>query len=106
MDLQNLKIAKDYYEGWETKDVSKLKLFSGLKFTSPDSMFNFADDFLKACWHLAGVKLENKQFISDGNIVCVKYEINSAENGSRHYSEWLTIEGGEIREIEVFYGSK
>lgn len=104
MNYENIKIAEQYYEGWETKDQSKLKLFRGVIFKSPESRYNFADEFLKACWHLAGAKLENKKFLAEGNVVAVKYEINSPDT-KRTYTEWLTIDSGEIREIEVFYGS-
>jgi hypothetical protein len=101
-----VEIAKDYYEGWETKDRSKLKLYSGLEFRSPDADFHFAEDFLAACWQFAGVKMENKKFISQGNTVCVKYEITSASGTKKPYAEWLTIDEGEIKSIEVFYDGR
>lgn len=98
-----LEIAKDYYEGWETRDRSKLKLFSGLEFRSPDAVFHFAEDFLTACWQFAGVKMENKKFITQGNTVCVRYEISSPDGTKKPYVEWMTVDGGEIKSIEVFY---
>ena len=98
-----LEIAKDYYEGWETKDGSKSKLYSGLEFRSPDADFRFAEDFLRACWQFAGVKMENKKYITQGNTVCVRYEITSPNGTKKPYVEWITIDDGEIKSIEVFY---
>lgn len=103
MNNENLETAKQYYEGWETSNKELLKLSPALKFTSPDDSFSSADEFLNACWKHSGMEFQNKIFLSDGDNVCVKYEIAVPGGNLKHFVEWLIFERGMISEIHVFY---
>ena len=103
MRNDNLKIAKQYYEGWEISNRELLHLSPSLKFRSPHDSFTSAQDFLDKCWQYSGAKFQNKIFLSGGSNVCVKYDFPMPGGGSKTIVEWLTIEGGEITKIEVFY---
>lgn len=103
MNKSILEIAKQYYEGWETSNRELLHLSPSLKFSSPHNSFTSAQDFLDKCWQYSGAKFQNKVFLSGGSNVCVKYDFPMPGGGSKTIVEWLTIEGGEITKIEVFY---
>jgi len=98
-----LKIAKQYYEGWETSNSALLKLSPNLKFRSPDDKFSSAKDFLDKCWQYSGAKFQDKIFLSGENNVCIKYGFPLPDGTTKTIIEWLTFEAGSISEIEVFY---
>lgn len=105
MENKNIQIVKDYFKGWETGNKELLKLSPNLIFTSPDINFSSSKDFLDECWKYHGLGYEDMRFISEGNIVCVRYSINS--DGKQFVnSEWITLDNGVITGINVFYGSK
>lgn len=105
MKNKNIQIIKDYFKGWENGDKEFLGLSPELKFTSPDDSFTSSRDFLGKCWQYRGLKYESMSIISEGNIVCVRYCINS---GGKKFGncEWIKVENDLITEITVFYGSK
>lgn len=101
--LNYLKIAEEYYTGWETSDKSLLKLSPDMKFSSPDGNFSSSEEFLNTCWQYSGMKMNNKVFLTGGNNVCVKYEFTLPNGAVKPCVEWLTFENGLINEIMVFY---
>lgn len=101
--VSNLDTAKKYYEGWETGSKDLLKISPGLSFTSPDLELTGSDRFFEKCWQYSGVPLQNKQFIAQGDTVCIKYEMKMPDGTGKHFCEWLTFRGGIISEIRVFY---
>ena len=103
MDSDNLEKARKYYDGWETGNKDLLKISPDLKLISPDGTFNSSDEFFEKCWQYNGVILLNKQFVSNVDTVCVRYEIKSANGDRKPFCEWLTFENGIIKEIQVFY---
>ncbi|HAX48173.1 MAG TPA: hypothetical protein PK605_03810 [Ignavibacteria bacterium] len=103
MQIDNLKIAQQYYEGWETSNKELLNVSPELKFTSPDGNFSGAKDFFDQCWQFSGVKFQNKIFLSGGENVCVKYNFPLPDGTAKPMVEWLTVKEGTITEIQVFY---
>ena len=106
MSNKNLEIAIEYYKGWETGNKNLLKLSSELKFSSPDDSFNSSHEYLEKCWQYSGVPLLNKEFVSDGDTVCVRYKIQMPDGSMKPFCEWLTFINGEIAEIQVYYDRK
>lgn len=100
-----LKIAKQYYEGWETSSKELLNISPDLKFSSPEGNFSSAKEFLDTCWQYSGVKFQNKVFLSGGENVCVKYEFPMPDGSTKPMIEWLTFKNGIISEINVFYNT-
>ena len=103
MENENLKIAKDYYKGWETSNKALLKISPELKFSSPDGNFHTAQEFLDLCWQFSGIPMHNKVFLSGGDNVCMKYDFTLPDGTVKSMVEWLTIKDGIITEIQVFY---
>jgi hypothetical protein len=103
MTNDNLKIAQQYYEGWETSNKELLSVATDLKFTSPDDNFSSAKEFLDQCWQFNGVVFRNKIFLSGDEYVVVKYDFPMPDGTTKPMVEWLTIKEGTITEIQVFY---
>ncbi len=103
MENKNLNTAIKYYEAWETGNRDLLKVSPDLKLVSPDDTFNSAEEFFEKCWQASGVPLLNKQFVSEGNTVCVRYEIKMPDGSLKPFCEWLVFEDGMIKEIQVYY---
>ncbi len=103
MNSDNLNTALNYYKGWETGNRDLLKVSADLKLISPDDTFNSAEEFFEKCWQSNGVPLLNKKFVSEGNTVCVRYEIKMPDGSMKPFCEWLTIEQCLIKEIQVYY---
>ncbi len=103
MPNDNLRIAQQYYDGWETSDKELLSVATDLKFTSPDGNFSSSKEFLDQCWQFSGVVFQNKIFLSGGEYVAVKYDFPMPDGTTKPMIEWLTIKEGTITEIQVFY---
>lgn len=97
-----LELLKDYYQGWEEQKRELLKLHPGLIHKSIKGTFLSADEFINDCWRFSGIPLNNKQFIVEGNIAIVRYEIDMPDGTSKNYCEWVTFENGLIKTIDVF----
>lgn len=106
MKNSNLSAALNYYKAWETGNKDLLKVSPGLKLVSPDDTFTSAEEFFEKCWQSQGVPLLNKQFVSEGNVVCVRYQIKMPDGSIKPFCEWLTFERGLIKEIHVYYDRK
>jgi hypothetical protein len=105
MENKNIETVKEYFEGWATGKRELLSLALNLKFTSPDDNFNSSGDFLAKCWAYHGLPYEDMKFVAAGNVVCVRYKVNS-DGKQFENCEWITLNNGVIREINVFYGNK
>ncbi len=103
MKNENIETAKQYYEGWESSDRSRLRLAPDLKFSSPDDSFNSADEYLNSCWQYSGMKFHNKIILGDDNNICIKYEMKMPDGSFKPFIEWLVFKEGMISEIHVFY---
>lgn len=103
---KNLEIALYYYKGWETGNKDLLKISPELKHTGSGAEYNSAEEFLNACWQYAGAAMQNKQFVSEGNKICISYEMVSGSGPKMYICEWLTIEDEMIKEIRVYFGNK
>lgn len=103
MNQRNLDIALEYYKGWETGDKELIRIHKNFLLVSPDDTINGADELFEKCWQFSGIELLNKQFVSDGDTVCVKYEIKMPDGKLKPFCEWVTFENGLIKIVHVFY---
>ena len=97
-----VEIVRMYLEGWETKDRSKLRLSEHFRHTSAEAVYNNASDFLSECWQFSGTELHNIEFASEGNIVCVRYEIKISDGEIMKFCEWITVEDEKITSVDVY----
>jgi hypothetical protein len=103
LSSNNLKAALEYYKGWETGNRELVKIHRDFRLVSPDDTINGADEFFEKCWQYSGIGLLNKQFVSEGDTVCVKYEIQMPGGKLKPFCEWVNFEDGLIKNVHVFY---
>lgn len=103
-------VARAMYEAYEGKDraAAEALIAADFHFTSPlDNRIDRATYF-EICWpHSAHVeRFELLSLAVDGDRVAVTYEGRWSHKGSRSFrnTEVLTIRGGRIHEVEVYFG--
>jgi ketosteroid isomerase-like protein len=104
----NIEVARASYEAYVTKDRSALErvITKDFHFTSP--LDNRIDrvTYFERCWpnseRTAG--FEFIHLVPDGDRVFVTYEGRWADGGRFRNTEILTFRGGQIVDVEVYFG--
>jgi ketosteroid isomerase-like protein len=105
---RNVAVARACYEAYVTKDRAALEsLIAGdFHFTSPlDNRINRATYF-ERCWPNSE-RIEKFDFIRlvpDGDRVFVTYEGQAAGGRRFRNTEILTLRGGKLIDVEVYFG--
>jgi hypothetical protein len=103
----NISVVKDYFKGFETSDRSIIKLADNLRHSSPHGVYTSAESFMNDCWQYAGASNQHDmEIVSEGNLVCTRYNTKTAKSNIMRISEWFKVENGKITDIEVFYDRK
>ncbi len=97
-----VEIVKMYLEGWEMKDKSMIRLSEHFRHTSSEAVYNNSADFLSECWKFSGIEMHNKEFIAEGNKVCVRYDIKTPEGKTLSLCEWVTVDLDKITSVDVY----
>lgn len=103
----NVAIARACYEAYVTKDRDAIEalLAEDFHFTSPLDNWLDRATYFERCWPNSKMT-EGFDFIHlvpDGDRVFVTYEGRAAGRRFRN-TEILTIRGGQITEVEVYFG--
>ena len=104
----NIAIVRAVLDAYSTKDRSALELLicADFHFTSPlDNRINRAVYF-ERCWPNSE-RLEGFDFIHlvpDGDRVLVTYEARAVGGRRFRNTEILTLRGGQVIEVEVYFG--
>jgi ketosteroid isomerase-like protein len=107
-DSNNIAIVRAVFEAYSTKDRSALEplIAADFHFTSPlDNRIDRAVYF-ERCWPNSG-RLEGFDFIHlvpDGDRVYVTYEARAVGGRRFRNTEILTLRGGQVVEVEVYFG--
>ena len=102
-------LVRRYYASYDAKDRQACErlLSEDFKFSSPrDDHIDRASYFAR-CWpnseKYRATRIE-RLFVED-NQAFVRYECEKNDGGKFRCVEFLTIEGGKIAEVEVYFGS-
>lgn len=98
----SIDIVKEYIEGWESKDLSMIRLYDSFRHTSPEGIYESSDYFLNDCWQYSGMQMSEKEFVSSDDTVCVRYKVKDKHGNDVHICEWLKVEDEKIRSVDVF----
>jgi ketosteroid isomerase-like protein len=107
-DSNNIAIVRAVFEAYSTKDRSTLEplIAADFHFTSPlDNSIDRAVYF-ERCWPNSE-RLEGFDFIHvvpDGDCVYVTYEARAVGGRRFRNTECLTVHGGQVVEVEVYFG--
>jgi ketosteroid isomerase-like protein len=107
-EQSNVAIARASYDAYVTKDRSALEslIADDFHFTSPlDNRLNRVTYF-ERCWPNSE-RIEGFDFVhtvTDGNRVFVTYEGRAVGGRRFRNTEILTIRGGQLVDVEVYFG--
>jgi hypothetical protein len=101
-------LALDYLDAVGKKELARLDglLAPDLAFRGPSSTRSTARDFVGALERIGAihVRTDIKRVFVDGNDVCVIYDfVTDTPAGAVPTVEWLRVEGGRIRAIDLYY---
>lgn len=101
-------LALDYLDAVGKKELGRLDelLAPDLAFRGPSSTRSTARDFVGALERIGAIHVRNdvKRVFVDGNDVCVIYDfVTDTPAGVVPTVEWLRVEGGRIRAIDLYY---
>lgn len=99
--------ALAYLDAVASKDLDRLNalLHPEVRFVSPASNLSTPKELLPAFRRIGAVHVRSdvKRVFSDGNEVCVIYDFVTDVVGAVKTVEWLRIENGRIRSIDLYY---
>jgi hypothetical protein len=101
-------IARAYVEAVGDKELGKIEtlLAPDVEFTGPAMTLSSAAELLTALRRIGAILVRNeiRRVFVDGNEACVIYDfVTDTAIGTVPTVEWLRIEGGRIRHVNVYY---
>ncbi|HEX3243881.1 MAG TPA: nuclear transport factor 2 family protein [Chloroflexota bacterium] len=102
-------IVRSSYEAFAGRDRARAEkaLSDDFTFTSPYDDHIDKSTYFQRCWPYGDTieKLEIISVMTDGDDATVVYEISPKDGAPFRNAERLRVEGGKIREVEVFFGA-
>jgi ketosteroid isomerase-like protein len=100
-------IALAYLDAVSTKELDRLDTLVAphVRFVGPAMTMTGRDDLVAALRRISAIHVRNeiKRVFSDGNEVCVIYDLVTDTIGVVPTIEWLKIEDGRIQSINLYY---
>jgi ketosteroid isomerase-like protein len=102
------ELAIEYLDAVGKKDLGRVQqlLAADVKFTGPMMARDTAAEFVAALKRLGAIHVRNdiRRVFADGDEVCVIYDfVTDTPAGAIPTIEWLRVEGGRIRSINLYY---
>ena len=108
MDRSRIEIVRDCYRAFETGDreLAERVLGAELRFHAPPDPELDRAGYFERCWPNAGQvgSFEFVRLFERGEEVFVTYEARRVDGGRFRNTEVLTVRGGRVVEIEVYFG--
>src|SRR5262245_55690026 len=100
-------VALAYLDAVASKDIERVAALvePEVEFVSPANRLSGARDFLAGLRRIGAIHVRNevKRVFRDGNEVCVIYDFVTDTVGAVPTIEWLRIDGGRIRSVNLYY---
>jgi ketosteroid isomerase-like protein len=100
-------VALAYLDACSSKDFARLDALVApdLRFVGPARSFTGGRELRAVLQRLSAVHVRNdiKRVFSDGNEVCVIYDLVADPVGAVHTIEWIEVVDGRIASIRLFY---
>ena len=107
--MSNSDLIRKYFSAYENKDRKTVEslLSDDFVFTSPyDHRIN-RETYFKRCWPYSEQSpiYEIEKILEKDNEAFILYDCKTKTGGRSRNTEFFTIEGDKIREVEVYFGS-
>jgi hypothetical protein len=100
-------VALAYLDAVGAKDLARVEALIDpeIEFVGPATTISGAQNALAGFRRIGAIHVRNdiKRVFSDGSEVCVIYDFVTDTVGSVPTIEWLRIEGGRIRVVNIYY---
>lgn len=100
-------IALAYLDAVGKKELGRVEALvtPDIRFVGPAMTITGAGDLLAAFRRIGAIHVRNdvKRVFSDGDEVCVIYDFVTDTAGALPTIEWLRIDGGRIRSVNLYY---
>jgi hypothetical protein len=100
-------VALAYLDAVSKKELDKVEavLAPDIQFQGPAMKLTGARDVLAAFRRISAIHVRNdvRRVFTDGDEVCVIYDFVTDTMGALPTIEWLRIEGGRIRSVNLYY---
>ena len=107
--MSNSGLIRKYFSAYENNDRKAVEslLSEDFVFTSPYDHRIDRQTYFKRCWPYTEKSstygIEN--LFEKGNEAFILYECKTKNGGGARNTEFFTIEGNKIKEVEVYFGS-
>ncbi len=102
-------LIRKYFSAYENKDRKAVEslLTDDFVFTSPYDYHIDREAYFRRCWPYSeeSPTYAIETLFENGNEAFILYDCKTKDGGSSRNTEFFTIDGGKVKEIEVFFGS-
>jgi ketosteroid isomerase-like protein len=107
--MSNSDLIRKYFSAYENKDRKAVEslLSDDFVFTSPYDNRIDRETYFKRCWPYSeqSPTYEIVKVLEGDNEAFILYDCKTKTGGRSRNTEFFTIEGNKIREVEVYFGS-
>jgi hypothetical protein len=102
-------LIRKYFSAYENKDRKAVEclLTNDFVFTSPYDYRIDRETYFNRCWPYSekSPTYGIEKLFEKGNEAFILYDCKTKNGGSSRNTEFFTIEGNKIKEVEVYFGS-
>jgi ketosteroid isomerase-like protein len=105
--MSNSDLIGKYFSAYENKDRKAVEslLTDDFVFTTPYDYRIDRETYFKRCWpHSEHSPTYGIEKVFEGDEAFILYDCTTKNGGSSRNTEFFTIEGSKIKEIEVYFG--
>ena len=107
--MSNSDLIRRYFSAYENKDRQAVEslLSHDFVFTSPYDYRIDRETYFKRCWPYSeqSPTYEIEKMLEKDNEAFILYDCKTKTGGRSRNTEFFTVEGNKIREVEVYFGS-
>jgi ketosteroid isomerase-like protein len=107
--MSHADLVRKYFSAYENKGRAAVEslLTNDFVFTSPYDYRIDRATYFKRCWPYSDKSPTYviQKLFEKGNEAFILYDCKTKDGGSSRNTEFFTIEGSKIKEIEVYFGS-
>jgi len=108
MQSRATDLARKYYETFQTGTRQEMEsmMSDDFTFTSPRDDHIDKKEFFKRCWpNRDKISMTVENVVADGSDVFVRYKAKTGKDDFFN-TEFLRIEDGKLKAVEVYFGSE
>ena len=104
------EVAEGFFDAWTGKDFGRARglLHDDVSFQGPIDSFSDADSYVASLRQLSGIVLgaDKQKVFTDGDDVCVIYDLKTAPVPSSRTCEWYHVRDGKIASVVVIFDAR